>query len=120
MCFYFSATFFGQARPLPSTMSANECRKEYQSILSSLSNFRPYGLRMRTLPPDPLRLPGADGLKRKSYEADTIEPLVNVARVKKISPKRLAENFPRNMDVDDAIWFALDRLLLEHWLSPVS
>ena len=119
MCFSYVRTFFGEARPLPSTMTGNEYHKAYEGILSSLSTFRPYGMFRRALPPNPLRLPAAGGLKRKSYEADTVEPLVNVARAKKMLPKRLAENFSRNMDVDDAIWFALDRTLLEHWISSV-
>ena len=98
-------------------MTTNEYNKKYQGILCALSTFRPHSMRMRTLPPDPLRLPSAGGLKRKSYESDAIEPLVNIARVEKMSSKRLAGIFPRNMDVDDAIWFRLDQPLLKHWTS---
>ena len=120
MSFTTTTTFFGQYRLRPSLITSLEFKANYQKLLSAFRGLRPNHTRIRVLPPDPRRLPTAGGRKRKSYEADTIEPLLNVARVKKIPRKRRADpDFPVNMDVDDGEWTGLTMSLVKHWCSFV-
>ncbi|KAL1594384.1 hypothetical protein SLS60_010144 [Paraconiothyrium brasiliense] len=101
-------------------MTEREYKKKCEKALSALEYYHPHHIRIRALPPNPLRLPSAEGKKRKAYDPDDMEPSAQIKGMQPTMPsKKHQANLPRNMDVDDGIWTGLTQSLIDHWTKDI-
>lgn len=108
-------------------MTAAELAHVYESALSAFSVLQPHSVRMageyekiyQTVLSS-IRSLKIHNLKRKRDDEETTDHFVDVVRMKEVPCKRLADYFPKDMDVDDAVWIQLDQSLLDHWISLAS